>query len=367
MRKRLTFTIISITLVALMLCGWTAYAATSPNTSISTSVTGTFKAVSSDAVTVITDKGDQTVPLAKSVWVYRDDQKAKLADLHAGDRIELIVNSKQQAAYVKATSTGSPKTEAVKVPAAPEPTPSPTPATSGTNEQAAATVTKEPVSTTQPSSQKDQEVYPDLEDIDLKVDGKHLKLHIEQTKGSNGILYDLSIKPEKAGTIHLKGNQAAVWIKMLLASVDLKSSDAEKVLAQQLAEHYDLDASKLNIQIKMKWQQKLAPSKQEQPVSHENEQNQEGEHQDKDDHKDDSKSTDKDQDKSVVTIKSNDSNKDKQLVNDKNNKEDDDKDEDNNNKNNNNHKNKEHKNNERSGKHDDRQKNEKQRGSNHDD
>ncbi|MDQ0902224.1 hypothetical protein [Paenibacillus sp. V4I7] len=75
MRKRLTFIIISITLVALMLCGWTAYAATSPNTSTSTSVLGTFKSIASDAVTVNTNTGDQTIPLAKSVWVYRNDQK----------------------------------------------------------------------------------------------------------------------------------------------------------------------------------------------------------------------------------------------------------------------------------------------------
>ena len=112
MRKRLTITILSITLVVLMLCGWTAYAATSPNTSTSTSVLGTFKSIASDTVTIITNTGDQTIPLAKSVWVYRNDQKAQLADLQPGDQIELIVNSKQQAAYVKATSrAGAPVTE----------------------------------------------------------------------------------------------------------------------------------------------------------------------------------------------------------------------------------------------------------------
>ena len=82
-----------------------------------------------------------------------------------------------------------------------------------------------------------------MEDIDLKVDGKHFKLHITQTKGANGILYDLSIKPENSGMIHLKGDQAAAWIKMLLASVDLKSSNAEQALTQLLAEHYNLDAT----------------------------------------------------------------------------------------------------------------------------
>ena len=50
--------------------------------------------------------------------------------------------------------------------------------------------------------------------------------------------------------IHLKGDQAAALDQnAAYASVDLKSSNAEKVLTQLLAEHYSLDATKLNIQL----------------------------------------------------------------------------------------------------------------------
>lgn len=339
MRKRLTITILSITLTVLMLCGWTAYAATSPNTSTSTSVLGTFKSIASDAVTVNTNTGDQTIPLAKSVWVYRNDQKAQLTDLKPGDQIELIVNSKQQAAYVKATSTttGAPVTEAVPAtPVTPEPTA--TPASPGTSEQAAAAVPSEPVSSTQPPSQQNNEVYPNLEDIDLKVDGKHFKLHITQTKGANGILYDLNIKPENSGTIHLKGDQAAAWIKMLLASVDLKSSNAEQALTQLLAEHYNLDATKLNIHMKTKWEQEQAPNTVKQQDSQ------------KDDDEDEDKDKNKDKDKD-----------------DKVKYKDNDKSNSNNNKENNNAKSKAHGNNEHSGKDDDNKKSEKQNRSSHKD
>lgn len=330
MRKRLTITLLSITLVVLMLCGWTAYAATSPNTSTSTSVLGTFKSIASDAVTVNTNTGDQTIPLAKSVWVYRNDQKAQLADLKPGDQIELIVNSKQQAAYVKATSTGAgaPVTEAVPAtPVTPEPTS--TPASSGTSGQASAAVPSAPVSSTQPTSQLNNEIYPNLEDIDLKVDGKHFKLHITQTKGTNGILYDLNIKPENSGTIHLKGDQAAAWIKMLLASVDLKSSNAEQALTQLLAEHYNLDASKLNIHLKTKWEQEQAPNTLKEQDSHEIKSAQKD-----DDDKDDHKNKDKDKDDKVKYKDNNKSNSN------------------NNNKENNNAKSKAHGNNEQSGKDD---------------
>jgi hypothetical protein len=336
MRKRLTITILSITLAVLMLCGWTAYAATSPNTSTSTSVLGTFKSIASDAVTVNTNTGDQTIPLAKSVWVYRNDQKAQLTDLMPGDQIELIVNSKQQAAYVKATSTsaGTPVTEAV--PAAPvTPEPTVTPASPGASEQPAAAVPNGPVSNTQPTSQQNNEVYPNLEDIDLKVDGKHFKLHITQTKGANGILYDLNVKPENSGTIHLKGDQAAAWIKMLLASVDLKSSNAEQALTQLLAEHYNLDATKLNIHMKTKWEQEQAPNTVKQQDSQKDESAQ------KDDDEDEDKDKNKDKDDKV-----------KYKDNDKSNS-------NSNNKENNNAKSKAHGNNEHSGKDDDRKKSDK--------
>ncbi|KRF20711.1 hypothetical protein [Paenibacillus sp. Soil787] len=331
MRKRITITILSITLVVLMLCGWTAYAATSPNTSTSTSVLGTFKSIATDAVTVNTNTGEQTIPLAKSVWVYRNDQKAQLADLKPGDQIELIVNSKQQAAYVKATSTGAEAPVTGAAPATPvTPVPTSTP-TTGTSQQSAAAVPSQPVSSTLPPSQQKNEVYPELEDIDLKVDGKHFKLHITQTKGANGIMYDLNIKPENSGTIHLKGDQAAAWIKMLLASVDLKSSNAEQALTQLLAEHYNLDASKLNVQMKTKW--------------------------DENGQKDDDEDEDKNKDKVKVNNNNNNNNK----SNIENNKEEND------NKENHNTKSKTHGNNEHSEKNDDHKKSEKQNRSNHND
>ena len=225
-------------------------------------------------------------------------------------------------------------TEAVPAtPVTPEPTSTPT--TSGTSGQPAAAVPNKPAPSTQPPTLQNNEVYPNLEDIDLKVDGKHFKLHITQTKGANGILYDLNIKPENSGMIHLKGDQAAAWIKMLLASVDLKSSDAEQALAQLLAEHYDLDASKLNVHMKTKWEQVQAPNTLKQQASHEHQSGQ------KDDDEDEDKKKD---------IEKNGNN-----TNENNNKE------------NKSNKSKAHGNNEHSEKNDDHQKSEKQNQSNHHD
>lgn len=45
-----------------------------------------------------------SIPLAKSVWVYRNLQKAGMQDLKPNDWLEIILNSSNQAAYIKATS-----------------------------------------------------------------------------------------------------------------------------------------------------------------------------------------------------------------------------------------------------------------------
>ncbi|NOV04507.1 hypothetical protein [Paenibacillus planticolens] len=295
MRKKLPLIIISITLVALMVCGWTAYASTSSNSAISTSVKGAFKSVSSDAVTLTTENGDQSVPLAKSVWVYRNDEKALLTDLKAGDQIEIIVNSKQQAAYVKASSPAASEpvpspTSSASASAAPEPTQPPAAA----QNQVPAPATQKPDPQAMPSSPPDKSIYPGLQGIDLNVDGKHFKLHIGQSKGAaSGTTYDLSIKPEDAGMIHLKGDEAAQWIQKLLASIDLKSPNAEQKIAGLLAKQYNLDVSKLHVSMKTKWEQQQAQMQQNVPNKPKEDRKEDKEvkenKEDKQDHKDDRK------------------------------------------------------------------------------
>ncbi|MFC5451375.1 hypothetical protein [Paenibacillus aestuarii] len=255
MNKRLRISLFSILAIILIFGGWTAFAATSSDAATSASVVGTFQSTSSDQtqVSISTTSGTQTISLAKSVWVYRNDQKAQLSDLKPGDQIELIMNSKQQAAYVKASSAeapaASPAPSATPVPspsAVPTATPSATPA-------AQAAPASPTLGTT--AAAKDDTVYPGLAGIDLKIDGKHFKLQIKQVPGNGRTLYDLSIKPEGSGTVHLKGDEAAMWIKQLLAGVDLKSANAQQALLQELAEHYTLDTTQLNVQLKTNWKQ----------------------------------------------------------------------------------------------------------------
>jgi hypothetical protein len=143
---------LSITLIGYSVM---AYANETP-ANASKEVNGFFVALEGQSnIQIQTTNGIETIELAKSVWVYRNQQKANLTDLKAKDQLELILNGKLQAAYIKAKSLDAAAT-------APSPTPEPTMGVSPTPEPAAtatptpeATVTQVPASTKQASSKQD--------------------------------------------------------------------------------------------------------------------------------------------------------------------------------------------------------------------
>ncbi|MFC0214096.1 hypothetical protein ACFFK0_16840 [Paenibacillus chartarius] len=137
MNKKLGIAVLAAFLLISVLYGWTVLAASPVPAASTGSLTGLFKAASQESATITltsAEQGEQTFALAKSVWVYRNEQKAKLSDLQHGDKVELIMNSKGQAAYVKAVSAVSAAArpqiaaESEQTPALiPTPTPSPAP------------------------------------------------------------------------------------------------------------------------------------------------------------------------------------------------------------------------------------------------
>jgi outer membrane biosynthesis protein TonB len=130
---------LSITLIGYSVM---AYANETP-ANASKEVKGIFVALDGQSnIQIQTTKGTETIALAKSVWVYRNQQKANLTDLKAKDQLELILNGKLQAAYIKANSQDTPS-------AAPSPKPEPTMAVSPTPEPSAtATPTPTPMPAT---------------------------------------------------------------------------------------------------------------------------------------------------------------------------------------------------------------------------
>lgn len=246
MHKRMKITIIAIGMATLMLCGWTAYAATSSSVATSTAIQGKLSALTADSITLHTDTGDQTVPLASSVWVYLNDEKAQLSDLKTGSAIEVILNNKKQAAYVKGSSESSIATESAQ-PVSPVPSESPVPDLAAPSPTVGPTASPTKVENKPEASSSGSR--SDLKDVDISVDGQHFNFHLKQTKGAQGSQYDLSIQSPHAGRIHLTGSQAQAWISKLLGSVDLSAPGAQETVSQQLAKQYNLEAGKLNVHL----------------------------------------------------------------------------------------------------------------------
>ncbi|UUZ82352.1 hypothetical protein LJK88_49585 [Paenibacillus sp. P26] len=83
--------------------GWIGDQTVSAETS--TEVKGLFAGLTDGGKTIkVTDGGtEKTYPLIADVWVYRNSKKAVLKDLKPGDTLDLILNSKNQVAYIKAS------------------------------------------------------------------------------------------------------------------------------------------------------------------------------------------------------------------------------------------------------------------------
>ncbi|WP_248929199.1 hypothetical protein [Paenibacillus hamazuiensis] len=261
---------------------------------------------------------DQSYPLASSVWVYRNGKKAALSDLQPGDTLDIILNSKGQAAYIKAASAAPSPAPAAGTGGAGT-TAAPGEAASGTARSAgspnagaagqgsgASSGIAAPGSTglsgssgtgasgsarsgvvsqgsgaaaaTQPGSaaagtgagQKGQassaasvgtgQAQPVWSELKLSLRGSGIRLEakLEGKQGeSKGWLY---IDSGDHARIKLDGNEAQQVLRQWLAGVNLSAADAEEQVKQRLAKELGLSDRSLNLKLEVKGFQMSPPS-----------------------------------------------------------------------------------------------------------
>ena len=87
-------------------------------------ITGTFVDLEDEnsKIKVKLDNGVETYPLVQTIWILRDKNKAVLENLKSGDKLELVLDSSNKVAYIKAYSEAYLKAEAAIVSASPSPT-----------------------------------------------------------------------------------------------------------------------------------------------------------------------------------------------------------------------------------------------------
>jgi hypothetical protein len=165
MKNKLTFMVIGAIAAIALTYGVAVFAEQTSDSVTSQEVKGVFSAYNNkdNQLQISVDQNINSYTLAKSVWVYRDNQKATLNDLKPGDRLDIIFNTKNQAAYIKAYSGLFPA-----------------PADTGTNSTTAAGITEtvpdiKPEAITNPKPNVTSKVQPKDEDDDSNNDKAKLK------------------------------------------------------------------------------------------------------------------------------------------------------------------------------------------------
>ncbi|WJH35862.1 hypothetical protein N6H14_08045 [Paenibacillus sp. CC-CFT747] len=158
MKKKLAYVLACCLTFVMLGYGVLAYA-NPTGAAPSKEASGVVNSLSDGKLVVTTDEGQSEYPLAESVWVYRDNKKASIEDLKPGDKIEIIFNTKKQAAYLKVTSedvqpapTASPSPSATPT-ASPSVSPSAVPSATP-----APTASAAPTATPAPSAAPEEEM-----------------------------------------------------------------------------------------------------------------------------------------------------------------------------------------------------------------
>ncbi|PUA37148.1 hypothetical protein C8Z91_21555 [Paenibacillus elgii] len=239
---------------------------------ISTEAKGRFVGLTdgNKQIKVSYDGTEKTYPLTADVWVYRNLQKAAITDLKPGDSLEIILNSKNQAAYIKAAAPE--QAAAPQSPAPPATAPnaaaaqgsgaSPGPATPTPSGSTPAAPPAGPAHTPSASSDRQATAEPakpaangswPWERLSLELKSRELALKVKQEQTDKGDEADVYIQTKDRAVVHLKGAQAEQLLLLLMQGLPSEKDAWEKALKQRLAAQFKLKDDSPDWKIDVKW------------------------------------------------------------------------------------------------------------------
>lgn len=232
-------------------------------------------------ITLAFEDTEKTYSLAADVWAYRNSQKATMAELKQGDTLDIIFNSKGQAAYIKAVDASS-VAEAAAAPASAVPeAPSPALAVQATPsvEVAASPAETKPangegtapsadvnagVSTVPPAAQpsvgsangtmeQDLHAWP-WKKMELELKSQGLELKVEHEPKDKETKTEVYIKMKDRSVIRMEGAEAEQMLLMLMRGLPNDKAAWEQALKQRLASEFKLqDVSSAKWELDIKW------------------------------------------------------------------------------------------------------------------
>ncbi|MFD0682060.1 MULTISPECIES: hypothetical protein [unclassified Paenibacillus] len=280
--KKTTWIIISCLFVGLVAYGVMGFSDSSASAEISKETKGSFVRLEDGAKKlVVTVDGKETAyTLSATAWVYRNMHKSTLAELQPGDTLDLILNSKEQAAYIKASSpqTAAAQTEGGRAPGEAQSSASvpitaatvsdeglaavdpavegkaagpqlPAQSTDSGASGAAAQGSDKPkgpagvASQSQPPSVSQLGVGS-IEKLSLEWKSRDLKLRIKLDSSAPGKSTDLYVQTKENAVIHLTGASADAFIGMLLKGLPTQRQAFEQALKQRIAGEFHVSDTK---------------------------------------------------------------------------------------------------------------------------
>ncbi|ULL13220.1 hypothetical protein DVH26_01235 [Paenibacillus sp. H1-7] len=296
--KKIIWIVIGCIGIGLLSYGVLGAADTPASAEMSQEAKGQYVRVDDGGKRIVVSVGGQeaSYPISSTVWVYRNNQKSSLADLKAGDSLELILNNKDQAAYIKAFSAAEP------APAQPGQTPSESAAGSSTaapsgaatdsttaaagDEKAAGPVlppaagnsgasgaagatgsqgsVQKPASSAGKSSASSGTASsaaagsPGWEKLEFEWKSREFELKVKQDpkKPADTELY---LKTQDRSVIHLDGVAAESFIQQLVKGLPAEQKTFEQALKQKIASEFQLANRSADWKLDVKWADKPQP------------------------------------------------------------------------------------------------------------
>lgn len=243
---------------------------------ISTEAKGRFAGLTdgNKQIKVSYDGTEKTYLLTADVWVYRNLQKAAITDLQPGDSLEIILNSKNQAAYIKAAApeqAAAPQSPAPPAtapnaaaaegagaspgPAAPAPsasTPAAPPAGPAHTPAASTSASSDRQAASEPAKPAVNGSWP-WERLSLELKSRELALKVKQEQTDKGDEADVYVQTKDRAVVHLKGAQAEQLLLLLMQGLPSEKDAWEKALKQRLAAQFKLKDDSPDWKIDVKW------------------------------------------------------------------------------------------------------------------
>ncbi|TDF92121.1 hypothetical protein [Paenibacillus piri] len=298
--KKWTWIVIGCLCISLVAYGVTAFNDSPASAEQSKESKGSFVRLEDGAkkIVIMADGKETVYSLSATAWVYRNMQKSKLDELQPGDSLDLILNSKEQAAYIKASSpqtAAQPQSPAqggspAEGKAASEGTPAPTdvsggvpsgppaPASEAQSNAAAAgsasatqlqrntsTLTAGQVS----AAPKEQSVASAnsassgkaIDKLAMEWKSRELQLRIKldpSAPGKSGS--ELYVQAKDRTVMHLTGPSAEPFIQLLLKGLPTERQAFEQALKQKIADEFQVNESKPEWKMDVKWRDASAPA-----------------------------------------------------------------------------------------------------------